>query len=268
MENRTEDVNTESQSNKKPVLKDENLNFLEISDKKENLRAQNLESKNDEKCELLINESTNQESVINKENSDQNKNITTKDNNKGPILIQETSKYSSDIDNKKIDISELKSKQDSQISKLADDAEHKDELLNQTDDSTLLLEDKNKELRSKTNNEKKEKGSGESKIIFRGSSKTGSNIVKEKEISPFVFPKRGSLLQSNIDDNRHFTTWEGENRSTNERVCLVRNASNDMSRLTAIYICYITNHISAQYCLLLIFFLMLLFVAITSVPLM
>lgn len=60
------------------------------------------------------------------------------------------------------------------------------------------------------------------------------------------------------------SNWEGEIRSCEQCVSMVCNASH-MSRLTAKYICYITNHITTQFCLLLVFFLVLL-LAIVTVP--
>jgi hypothetical protein len=79
---------------------------------------------------------------------------------------------------------------------------------------------------------------------------------KESTPNGAVINRRTSLTSE--------ANWEGEIRSC-ERVSRVCNASHDMSRLTTKYICYITNHITAQFCLLLVFFLVLL-LAIVTVP--
>ena len=74
--------------------------------------------------------------------------------------------------------------------------------------------------------------------------------------------------RSSLADTDNSSHWEGEIRSSSEpqRVSMVCNASSpDMSRLTAKYVCYITNHITTQLCLLLVFFLALL-LAIVTVP--
>lgn len=91
------------------------------------------------------------------------------------------------------------------------------------------------------------------------------NTKKDSEKMPLPFVFQHSQGQSN-NEERRCVAWEGEScRSSCDRVSLMCNASNDMSRLTIKYIDHITNRIKQQYCLLLLFLLLLLF-AIVSVP--
>ncbi|KAJ8672831.1 hypothetical protein QAD02_004091 [Eretmocerus hayati] len=63
--------------------------------------------------------------------------------------------------------------------------------------------------------------------------------------------------------------WEGETRPCdNEQIRMLCNNAIpcDVHKLTAKYIFYITNHVTAQYCLLLVFLIVLLFAIVTAVP--
>lgn len=82
---------------------------------------------------------------------------------------------------------------------------------------------------------------------------------------PLVSDRRRTSLLGVNEPGNNGHHWEGELRSREQRLGIACNASHAMSRLTANYICYITNHLTAQFCLLLVFFLVLL-LAIVTVP--